>query len=313
MQILGSRCLRQARLAPILLAGTLAVCGPVSAQELEPRAYAANPVGVAFLLVGWSRSTGAVLTDPTLPISDIKATVDIAPAGVGYTFNVAGKVAQAVVALPYAWADVSGQVFEQSRTVTRSGLADTRIRFAVNLRGNDAMGIRDFVKAPRRTIVGVSVVVSAPTGQYYADKLINIGTNRWAFKPEVGLSVPKGKWDLDAYLGTWLFAGNDDYFPGGVNRTQSALAALQGHGAYTFRPRLWLAADGTWYVGGKPTVGEGTPGAQVNNVRLGLTLSVPAGRQQSIKLAYSAGATVRTGTDFKTFSVGWSRIWLTKM
>lgn len=292
---------------------TLALCGEVSAQELEPRAYAANPIGAAFLVVGWSRSTGSVVTDPTLPISDIKATVDAVPAGVGYTFSVAGKTAQAVVALPYGWAEVSGRVFEQSGTINRSGLADTRIRFAVNLRGNDAMGLRDFVKEPRHTIIGASVVVSAPTGQYYRDKLINVGTNRWAAKPELGISVPKGKWDLDAYFGAWLFAPNNDYFPGGTKRTQAPMAALQGHGAYTFRPQLWLAADGTWYVGGAATVGNGDPTERVDNVRLGLTLSLPAGRQQSLKLAYSAGATVRTGTDFKTFSVAFSRVWLTKM
>src|SRR5205085_9500693 len=103
MQIVASSWLRT-RWATTLLVSTLAVCGPASAQELEPRAYAANPVGAAFLLVGWSHSTGAIVTDPTLPISNIKATVDIVPAGVGYTFNIAGKVAQAVVALPYAWA-----------------------------------------------------------------------------------------------------------------------------------------------------------------------------------------------------------------
>ena len=297
----------------ILVASTPVGCGRASAQELEPRAYAANPIGAAFLVLGWSRSTGAVVTDPTLPISDIKATVDAVPAGVGYTFSVAGKTAQAVVALPYGWAEVSGKVFEQSGTVNRAGLADTRIRFAVNLRGNDAMGLRDFVKAPRRTIVGASVVVSAPTGQYYRNKLINIGTNRWAFKPELGLSVPKGKWDLDAYFGAWLFTPNDDYFPGGAERTQAPMAALQGHGAYTFRPQLWLAADSTWYVGGAATVDHGDPTERVNNVRLGVTLSLPAGRQQSLKVAYSAGATVRTGTDFRTFSVAFSRIWLTKM
>jgi len=312
MQIVASKQLHL-RIATILLASTLVVCGRAAAQELEPRAYAANPIGAAFLVVGWSRSTGGVVTDPTLPISDIKATVDGFPAGVGYTFNVAGKVAQAVVALPYALAEVSGRVFEQVGTINRSGLADTRIRFAINLRGNDAMGLRAFVKEPRHTIVGASVVVSAPTGQYYPDKLINVGTNRWAFKPELGISVPKGKWDLDAYVGAWLFAPNSDYYPGGRERTQSPMAALQGHGAYTLKPRLWLAADSTWYVGGAPTVDGADAGESVNNVRLGLTLSLPAGRQQSIKVAYSTGATVRTGTDFRTFSVALSRVWLTKM
>jgi hypothetical protein len=155
--------------------------------------------------------------------------------------------------------------------------------------------------------------VSAPTGQYYPDKLINIGTNRWAFRPEIGLSVPLGNWDIDAYAGAWLFMRNDEYYPGSVRREQKPLAALQGHAAYTFRPRLWVAGDGTWYAGGRTTVGGGEPGAQVNNVRVGLTVSLPAGRLQSIKVAYSTGATVRTGTDFRTFSVGYSRVWLTKL
>src|SRR3954471_17093468 len=125
---IGASRWSQLRFLTILLSSTLAVCGQASAQELEPRAYAANPIGAAFLVVGWSRSTGAVVTDPTLPISDISATVDAFPAGVGYTFDVAGKVAQAVVALPYALAEVSGRVFEQSKTVNRSGLADARVR-----------------------------------------------------------------------------------------------------------------------------------------------------------------------------------------
>ena len=84
-----------------------------------------------------------------------------------------------------------------------------------------------------------------PTGQYYRDKLVNLGTNRWAFRPEVGISVPKGGWDLDVYAGVWLFSANDDFFPGGRRRKQAALTALQGHAAYTFKPRLWVAVDGT--------------------------------------------------------------------
>jgi hypothetical protein len=161
-----------------------------------------------------------------------------------YTFNVAGKVAQASSRLPYAWADVSGQVFEQSRTVTRSGW-----RHASPVRRQPARqrcdGHSRFREAPRRTIVGVSVVVSAPTGQYYADKLINNRHEPVGIQAEVGLSVRRASGIWMPTLGTWLFARNDDYFPGGVNGRRRRLAALQGHGAYTFRPRLWLAADGT--------------------------------------------------------------------
>jgi len=84
---------------------------------------------------------------------------------------------------------------------TRSGLADARFKLSVNLRGNPAMSPREFAAAPRHTIVGASLTLTAPAGQYYETKLINLGTNRWSFKPEVGISVPKGRWYLDAYVG----------------------------------------------------------------------------------------------------------------
>ena len=112
------------------------------------------------------------------------------------------------------------------------------------------------------------------------------------------MAVPIGRWDVDAYAGVWLFTANDDFFPGGLERTQDPILAIQGHVSYTFKPRLWLAVDSTWYSGGKSQVAGGEPVAAVNNSRLGATLSIPASRQQSFKIAFSNGVSVRTGTDF---------------
>lgn len=296
----------------VIAISVLAVVGPAAAQDLEPRAYTANPVGAAFLVAAFSRSWGAVVTDPTLPLEDVQAHVNGAALGFGCTFDAFGKVALVTATLPYAWGEVSGNVMEAARSVARTGLADARIRLSVNLRGNPPMGAREFARAPRRTIVGASLTVSAPTGAYDGSKLINIGSARWAFRPEVGVSVPLQRWDFDAYLGVWLFSDNGDFYPGGLTRTQDGLLAVQGHASYTFRPRLWVGVDGTWYSGGETHVAGGSPGPRINNTRLGVTLSVPAGRQQSIKFAYSGGAIVRAGTDFKTFSAAWQRLWLTR-
>jgi hypothetical protein len=98
-------------------------------------------------------------------------------------------------------------------------------------------------------------MITAPTGQYDGAKLINLGTNRWAYKPEVGIAVPKGPWDFDAYLGVWLFTSNADFYPGGRTRSQDRVVALQGHARYTLRPRLWAAVDARWYQGGAARVG----------------------------------------------------------
>jgi hypothetical protein len=289
----------------VMVAGT-----PVSAQDMEPKAYSASPVGTTFLVASATRSTGAVVFDPTLPVSDVEAGVNGIFVGAGTTFGLFGKLALVSAALPYAWGEISGLVFEEARTITRSGLADTRVRLSVNLVGNPAMRAREFVKAPRRTIVGASLMVTAPSGQYDQTKLINLGTNRWAFKPEAGVSVPLGRWDLDAYLGAWLFTRNPDFFPGGLTRTQDPVVAFQAHVSYTFKPRLWLAVDSTWYSGGDAQVEDGPPSAAFNNSRLGATLSLPVGQRQSFKASYSSGVSVRTGTDFRTLAVAWQWVWI---
>jgi hypothetical protein len=307
-----SPCLRPAWIVSTALC-LCAAAGIASGQDLEPKAYSASPVGAAFLVLGWARSTGGVLTDPTLPLTDVDATVHGVPLAGGYSFGLFGKLALVTGALPFGWADVSGRVFEEARTVTRTGLTDARVKFSVNLVGNPAMRARAFAKAPRRTIVGTSLTVTAPTGQYDGTKLINLGTNRWAFKPEVGVSVPAGRWDLDAYAGVWLFAANDDFFTGGLTRTQSRVVALQSHVSYTIKPRLWAAFDATWYQGGSTSVEGGAPTTDMNNSRLGATLSLPVGRSMSFKVAYSGGISVRTGSNFRTISVGWQFLRLTKM
>ena len=121
--------------------------------------------------------------------------------------------------------------------------------------------------------------------------------------------MPRGRWDVDAYAGVWLFTPNGDFYPGGRRRTQDPVFTMQGHVSYTFRPRLWLAVDATWYSGGAAQVDDGTPGGGFSNSRLGATLSIPAGRQQAFKVAYSSGVAVRTGTDFRTIAVGWQWLW----
>jgi hypothetical protein len=175
--------------------------------------------------------------------------------------------------------------------------------------GTQAMSREEFAKAPPRTIFGVSLAVQAPTGQYDPTKLINIGTNRWAFKPEVGVSVPVGRWYLDAYAGAAFFTNNDQFYPGDATRRQDPLYQLQGHAAYVFRSRAWLALDATWYGGGTSTVDAGPPSTRQSNTRAGATFSAPFTPRQAIKLAASTGTTARTGSNFTSFFVTWQFTW----
>jgi hypothetical protein len=295
----------------VLLAVLCAV--PAAAQELEPRAYSASPIGTNFFVVGLGRSSGDVIFDPTVPITDVRAEINAATLGLGRTFNLGGHLALLTAALPYVWGDIAGKVAEQAQSITRSGLGDARLKLSVTLRGTPALKPAEFVKAPRRTNIGASLTAAAPVGQYYRDKLINIGTNRWAFKPEVGLSHPVGRWQLDLSGGVWLFASNDQFYQGDSTRTQDPLFVFQTHVSYNVTRRAWAAVDATWYGGAKVSVDGGPPASRQNNARLGATLSLPVRASQSLKLTYSTGASTRTGSDFTTVAVAWQYLWFDRV
>ena len=294
----------------LCLTAGLAGSYSVSAQELEPRAYAASPVGVNFLVVAAGRSSGGVLVDPSLPLEDVEATVNTLSVGVARTFNVFGRTGLAAAALPYAWLSASGRVGEDDQQVSRAGFADPRFKVSVNLVGGRAVNAAAFSRSPRPTIIGVSLGVAPPLGKYDGARLINLGANRWSFKPEVGVSRQLGKWTFEGYVGAWLFTANDSFYTGDSRRTQQPITSIQAHTSYTFKPGLWLALNATWYAGGTTSIDGEDKGDLQRNSRLGATVSLPLVRGQTLKILTSTGATTRVGADFRTVVAAWQIAWL---
>jgi len=298
--------------AAILACSVFILVAPAAAQELEPRAYSPSPTGANFLVVGFARSSGGIVFDPSVPVTDAHADIYSPVFGLGRTFGMFGRQALVTAALPYAFGHAEGKVgpqLQQTR-VTRSGLADLRVKFALNLRGSPALSPREFAKAKHRTLlIAASLLVQAPTGQYDPVKLINLGTNRWAFRPELGVSYPWRKFYFDLYAGTWFFTENDRFFPRDSVKQQDPLTGLQAHISYTVMPRLWFALDSTWYSGGDTTVNGQPPTGRQNNSRIGVTCSLPLLKNQSLKIAYSDGVTARAGTKFSSVGVTWQFLW----
>jgi hypothetical protein len=280
----------------------------IHAQEMEPRAYSAVPVGTNFAVFDYARSSGDVSFDPSLPITNVQAHINIFSLGYSHSFGVAGRTVSVAVSVPYANANVSGDVKGAFQQQYRSGLGDVHFRIAANLLGDPALSPEEFVRRTPSTILGVSLSVVAPTGQYVPTRLINIGANRWSFKPEIGLSQPFGNWFMDAAAGVWLFTDNDDFF-GGHRRSQDPMPTLQWHGGYTWRPRLWLAADVTYFTGGRTHVNGIEDQDYQLSARYGITLSVPLAAKWSAKLAWSRGLVTRVGGNFQTISIALQYHW----
>ena len=295
--------------ALLLIIFLLFITVNLSAQDLDPRAYIRVPVDMTVLVAGFGYTYGGVVLDPTSPIQDLEAKVETPLLGVGHTFSLFGLTSQAFVALPYSWAQASGKVFGEDSSTTRSGFGDTRLRISTLLFGAPAITREEFAKSAPQTVFGASLTVIAPTGQYFNNKLINLGTNRWSFKPELGLSyMISNQWFIDLYAGAWFFTTNNSFYPGASVRSQEPLFSFQTHVSYNINPLMWAAIDFTYYTGGQTSVNDFYKNDNLNNSRLGATFNFPISRSSAIKIAYSTGAIIRFGGNFSTISLAWQMV-----
>ena len=284
---------------------------PISApaQELEPGAYWPLPKGLNIVTAVNSINWGDLAFDPAAPIDEASATINTTAFALARAFSVAGRSANASFMVPIVGGHLEGLYLGEFAEVGRFGLGDPRAKVAVNLYGAPAMAPKEFASYRQGRIVGVSLTVAMPLGQYDSAKLINLGTNRWSFRPELGYSGTLGKWVLEVMAGVWLFTDNTDFL-GGRTREQDAIVATQFHLTYKFNQSTWLAADANFYRGGRTTIGGRQNLDLQRNSRVGATFSKGLTRRQAIRVSVSDGAFTTIGAAFVSVAVGYNFAWL---
>jgi len=299
----------QTCLIPIVSLGLLAVLYFASssetayAQELEPRAFANTPVGLNFLIGAYAYSKGTVGTDPSVPLTDTEVKLNSAVVAYVRTLDLWGRSGKVDLIIPYSWADGSAKLAGQERTRKVSGFNDPRLRFSMLLYGAPALSLEEYRDYKPDVIIGTSFELTPPLGQYDSDKLLNIGTNRWSFKPEVGISKTLGPVTLELATGVRFYTDNNDFLEGRTLQVRP-LYSLQAHLIYSITPGIWLGLDGLYYTGGRGII-DGNKGESLENARVGLTLALPVNRYNSIKLYGTTGVYTKTGTDFDQLGIAW--------
>ena len=286
----------------------MSVVANANAQDAEPRSYTNTPVDLNFLIAGYGYSQGILAFDPTLPIADAPFHTHTEVVAYVRSLNVLGHSAKFDVIVPYSTFSAHALVDGQQRTRDMSGFNDPRFRFSINLYGAPALSAKEFASYRQDLIVGVSLQVSAPLGQYDDSKLLNLGSNRWSFKPELGISKALGPWIVEVAPGALFFTNNTDFFNGSTF-AQEPMFTLQGHVIYNFPSGIWVALNGLYFTGGR-TVVNGVPGDNLQtNTRAGVTLALPVDRNSSIKLSAGTGITTLTGSQFSTIAIAWQYRW----
>lgn len=292
------------------LAALLLCAAPVlaPAQDIEPRSYSNAPVGVNFLIAGYAATRGGLSFDTSVPIADEKLKTSNAVVAYARALDFWGLSGKVDAIVPYTW--LSGTAVYNDQPIQRKvdGFADPRFRVSVNLYGAPALSLSEFKDYRQDLIVGASLQVSVPWGQYDDTRVVNIGANRWWFKPELGVSKALGPWTLELTGAVTLFTPNDDFY-GGNRRTQDPIYSTQVHAIYSFSSGTWLSLDATYFAGGRSTL-NGTRGEDLQqNWRVGGTLAFPVDLRNSIKLYASSGVSARTGNNFDLLGVAWQYRW----
>lgn len=286
----------------------LAAAVPAEAQSLDPRSFVNTPVGINFASLAYGYSSGNVLFDAAVALENAELTIHGPTAGYARALDLWGMSGKFDAALGVACAD--GQAEQNGEVVTRNvcGLTDPTAHITVNFLGAPALSLRQFPAYRQNFLVGAGLRVTAPLGQYDPTRLVNIGTNRWSFKPELGVSKAIGRLTLEALFAATFFTDNTDFLDGNTQE-QAGLYSGQFNAIWTFRSGIWGGVGMIYYAGGETSVNGGTPSTMQENSRVGAVLVFPVGKQNSLKLTWSDGVWTRTGTDFDTFVVNWTYRW----
>lgn len=284
------------------------------AQTLAPRAYVITPVSGNAITLSWSYYNGGVNLNGAIPVTGATGTYSVPILSYYHSFGLFGRSANVVGVLPYGVGTFQGSLLGNQRQIYRSGLLDAAFRFSINLKGGPAMTAPQFVKWKQKTLLGASLIVIAPTGQYDPTHLINWSINRWAFKPELGYSRRWGNWIVDGYGGVWFYATNNAFYsvPNPLPQTESPIGSFEGHLSYDFpKQRCWASLDGNFWVGGTTSL-NGIPNSVTRQTssRIGGTVALPLWKHQTLKISYSNGTYVRFGGNYQSVSVAWQYSWI---
>jgi hypothetical protein len=286
----------------------LTVAGRAAGQDLEPRAYANLPVGQQFFALGYGYSEGDLNPAPGVPIENAKLEVNASVAAYLRTLDLWGKSGRVGVILPHTCFKGSALLSGERVEGDRCGAADPIVNFTYLFYGAPALELDEFRQAPQSRVIGASLRVRAPFGQYNNENLVNHGANRWEFRPELGISNRWGRWGADAAISAAFFTENDR-FAGRDELQQDPLYQVQAHLIYFLRQRRWLAINGNYFWGGRTDRNGVRQDDRQENSRVGVTLGWPLNASNSLKFYASRGVTTRIGNDFDTIGVLYQYRW----
>jgi hypothetical protein len=286
---------------------------PAFAQELEIRRWNQLPIDRNYVTANYARTTGEIAFDPVLQIEGAEVELDTWLLGYIRTFQMLDKTARIEVRQAWQEGTWSGTLAGEPTAVSREGLADTFVRLAVNLIGSPPLKGEAFAEyralTEIDTIVGAALGLQLPTGNYLEDKLINLGSNRITFRPQLGMQHKHYAWIFELTGTASLYTDNTSFFNGN-HLEQAPLFSVDGSIEYDFASGLWVSAGAGLALGGQSTLNGIEKDDRRQDIGWSLSAGFPLARGLSFKASYiSIDHYADVGTASDTVAVGLLATW----
>lgn len=279
-------------------------------QDIEPRRWNALPLNKHIIGIGYAHTTGDILFDPLLQAEDVTVKVNTLIASYVHPFKIGNKLARFDVVLPYNNANWRGLLSGEPTKIHRDGFSDPRIRVSLNLTGPPALKGKELLEYLNShqsfTTLGVSLAVTLPLGQYFEEKLINLGQNQFVFCPQIGFVHHWKKWSYEL-TGSFLLFTQNPNFSDGKDKQLDPVFALQSHLIWNFKPRYWTSISLSYGLGGKSVVNRQPNNDERGDIQSGLAFGFPLLNNQGMKIFYIHSETTKDiGSNLNVIGFGWS-------
>ena len=301
---------------PRLICAFLFLCSAIFgvAQDLQPRRWAHLPLDKDFGGVMYGYTHADIYFSPSLKIQGAELDMHTFSLSYVHSFELLGKSARFDMIQAYQDGRWAGTLDGTNASTSRSGLNDTVLRFSMNLFGAPPLSGKEFIEYKQEhqdceTIVGLGLVMVLPTGHYEKSRLLNLGSNRFTIRPQLGVIHNRGPWGFELTGSVWFYTENDSFF-GGNTLEQDPLLSLQGHVVYTFRPGFWVASGAAFGTRGQSTLNGKQLDDFKNNFLWGTSLGFAVSRELGFKLTYISSKTLeRSGYDSDSILFGATLMW----
>ena len=287
------------------------ICGPshLCAQFTDAHSYDNTPVGINQFELAYTYVRSNASIDPSLVIAGAKLNLNQGMIDYTRYFGLWRRLAWVEAGVPIA--GLSGSITGTKIQGSVAGTGDSVYAAGMLLKGGPALSVAQFETYKPATTVGVSVTITAPTGLYRPNNILNLGSDRWSFKPEIALSHPFGpeqRWQFDTYANAYLYTDNTSYHGRQILR-QEPLPGFEGHLSYSFNDRLWVSADTRYSFRGSTLVNGVDQSNSQQNFILGSEVNVSIDTRNSLLFEFAKALVHQNGPTLVGFSVKYDYTW----